>query len=64
TWLANRAGSHTRIEIDGGIDVDTTKQAVTAGAEVLVAGSAIFGAADREAVIRQMHSIDLPARPI
>ena len=33
------------IEVDGGIDVDTTPIAVGAGANVLVAGSAIFAAA-------------------
>jgi ribulose-phosphate 3-epimerase len=41
---------HTRpdieLEVDGGIDAQTAPQAVEAGARVLVAGSAIFGAAD------------------
>jgi ribulose-phosphate 3-epimerase len=32
------------LEVDGGIDADTTPQVVAAGANVLVAGSAIFGA--------------------
>jgi ribulose-phosphate 3-epimerase len=31
------------LEVDGGIDVDTAPRAVRAGANVLVAGSAIFG---------------------
>jgi ribulose-phosphate 3-epimerase len=34
------------LEVDGGIDADTTPTAVTAGANVLVAGTAIFGATD------------------
>ena|SRR5436190_15699358 len=34
------------LEVDGGIDARTAPQAVQAGARVLVAGSAIFGAAD------------------
>jgi ribulose-phosphate 3-epimerase len=34
------------IEVDGGIDLDTARVAVGAGANVLVAGSAIFGAPD------------------
>ena len=34
------------LEVDGGIDAETTPQVVEAGARVLVAGSAIFGAAD------------------
>ena len=41
---------HTRpdieLEVDGGIDAQTAPQAVEAGARVLVAGSAIFGAAE------------------
>ena len=41
---------HTRpdieLEVDGGIDAETVPAAVEAGARVLVAGSAIFGAAD------------------
>ena len=31
------------IEVDGGINLETIELAVTAGAEVLVAGSAVFG---------------------
>jgi ribulose-phosphate 3-epimerase len=34
------------LEVDGGIDAKTAPQAVQAGARVLVAGSAVFGAAD------------------
>ncbi len=36
-------GLATRIEIDGGIDGNTIMEVVEAGAEILVAGSAIFG---------------------
>lgn len=39
------------IEVDGGISPKTVAKAVTAGANVLVAGSAIFGAEDAKAVI-------------
>jgi ribulose-phosphate 3-epimerase len=35
-----------RIQVDGGIDPETARAAVSAGADVLVAGSAIFGAPD------------------
>jgi len=34
------------LEVDGGINPDTAKLAVTAGADVLVAGSAVFHAKD------------------
>ena len=39
------------IEIDGGINADTAKSAREAGCDVLVAGSAVFGASDRVAAI-------------
>jgi ribulose-phosphate 3-epimerase len=39
-----RAGRALDIEVDGGINVETVARVVEAGANVLVAGSAIFGA--------------------
>jgi len=39
-------GPHALIEVDGGVDVDTARRCVEAGATWLVAGSAIFGSAD------------------
>lgn len=45
----------TRIEIDGGIDLENIASVVAAGAEIIVAGSAIFGAADPEAAVRQLR---------
>ena len=44
-----------RLEVDGGIAPDTAKLVVDAGADVLVAGSAIYGAEDPQAVIRAMR---------
>lgn len=48
--LARRhiAGGHLRLflEVDGGIDPDTIEQAAEAGADVFVAGTAIYGAGD------------------
>jgi ribulose-phosphate 3-epimerase len=40
------AGRPIRIEVDGGINAETAAAAVAAGADVLVAGSAIFGQPD------------------
>jgi ribulose-phosphate 3-epimerase len=37
---------HFRIEVDGGVDLDTVGSVVKAGAELLVAGSAVFGHGD------------------
>lgn len=43
------------IQIDGGINKDTIKYAVNAGANVLVAGSAIFGKEDRKKAIEELR---------
>lgn len=48
-------GLDTDIEVDGGINADTAKRVVAAGATVLVAGSYVFGAKDRAAAIRSLR---------
>jgi ribulose-phosphate 3-epimerase len=45
---------NTRIEIDGGIDLGNIASVVAAGAEIIVIGSAIFGAGDPEAAVRKL----------
>lgn len=47
------------LEVDGGIDVTTAPLAVDAGANVLVAGSAIFG--NREGVVAAMNQLRVAA---
>ena len=44
-------GLHYRIEVDGGVNADTAAMVAKAGAEILVAGSAVFGKADYVAAI-------------
>ena len=44
--LLNAAGNEAPIEIDGGIQLDNAPDVVTAGAEILVAASAIYGSND------------------
>ncbi len=44
--MIDALGSPCELEVDGGIDHDTTPLAVDAGARVLVAGSSIYGASD------------------
>ena len=46
---------NVRIEIDGGIDRRNIESVVAAGAEIIVAGSAIFGASDAEAAVRELR---------
>lgn len=45
------------IEVDGGINPETAKLCVEQGAEVLVAGSAVFKSDNPAEVIRQLHSL-------
>jgi ribulose-phosphate 3-epimerase len=42
----DRSGRQIDLEVDGGINPQTAKQAIGAGADVLVAGTAVFGSAD------------------
>jgi len=54
----NRRGlSNMLIEVDGGINLETGKLVVDAGADVLVAGSALFNAADPAEMIRQFKAM-------
>ena len=47
-------GLKTQIEVDGGVDAGNIRALVEAGAEVLVAGSAVFGKGDPEAAARRL----------
>lgn len=49
------SGQNIRIEIDGGVKVDNIRSIAEAGADMFVAGSAIFGQPDYAGVIRQMR---------
>lgn len=53
---ARRLHPKLNIQVDGGVGPNTVGKAVSAGANVLVAGSAIFGADDAAAVIQCLRS--------
>jgi ribulose-phosphate 3-epimerase len=55
--LLERTGSKALIEIDGGVNRETGKLLVEAGADVLVAGSAVFGAKDPAEEIKFLRSL-------
>lgn len=55
--LLNRTGSKALIEIDGGVNRETGKLLVDAGADVLVAGSAVFGAPDPVAEVAALKAL-------
>jgi ribulose-phosphate 3-epimerase len=50
------------LEVDGGINADTIEQAAEAGADVFVAGSAVYGAADPAAAIAGLRARAAGAR--
>jgi len=50
------AGSTAPIEIDGGIGLDNVGAVVAAGANILVAGQAIFGTSDAEGATRALRA--------
>jgi len=61
-WL----GPNQRLEVDGGISPQTIGEAAKAGADVFVAGTAIFGVPDRDfarAVADLRSAADAGARP-
>jgi ribulose-phosphate 3-epimerase len=53
--MIDERGLRVRIEIDGGIDRSNIEQVIAAGAEIMVAGSAIFGAPNPEVAVRELR---------
>lgn len=58
--LLTAAQSTALIEVDGGVGLSNAPQLVNAGADILVAGSSVFGADDPLATIRQLKSSRQP----
>jgi ribulose-phosphate 3-epimerase len=54
--LIDASGKPIRLEIDGGVKVDNIADIARAGADMFVAGSAIFGANDYKATIDSMRA--------
>ena len=54
--LLDAQGNRAPIEVDGGIDLDTVSQVVEAGADILVAGQAIFGGGHPEDATRALKN--------
>ena len=58
--MIDARGLNIRIEIDGGIDTTNVAEVVAAGAEILVAGSAIFAQPDAAQAVRDLRAAALP----
>ena len=57
-WAAKMAETkytHLDIEVDGGVGVKTAASAAASGANILVAGSAVFGAEDAAAAVAEIR---------
>jgi ribulose-phosphate 3-epimerase len=54
--LLSNSGSRAPIAVDGGIDLHTAPRIVAAGADILVAGNAVFGSADPARAIRELRA--------
>ena len=55
--MANTKYPNLEVEVDGGVGVKTAALAAGSGANVLVAGSAVFGAADASAAVKEIRGI-------
>lgn len=55
--LIDTTGSKAVIEVDGGVNLETGKLLAEAGADVLVAGSFVFGASDPGKVIADLAAL-------
>lgn len=56
-------GLHTELEVDGGVKTDNIGEIVAAGADVLVAGSAVFNTDDYAATIRSLRGNAVGKKP-
>jgi ribulose-phosphate 3-epimerase len=52
--MIHSRGLNTRIEVDGGIDIDNIAEIVESGAEIIVAGSAVFGKGNPTQAVRDL----------
>ena len=62
--LLDRSGSQAALEIDGGIDQRNAADVVSAGADILVAASAIFATGDPASATRRLRDAALSSRPV
>ncbi len=54
--LIDQSGYHIRLEVDGGVKAGNIREIAEAGADMFVAGSAIFGQPDYKKVIDEMRN--------
>jgi ribulose-phosphate 3-epimerase len=52
--MLDKRGLETELEVDGGVKIDNIGRISSAGADVFVAGSAVFGGADYADIISEL----------
>ncbi|NHC14042.1 ribulose-phosphate 3-epimerase [Motilibacter deserti] len=60
--LVSRSGAQVWLQVDGGVAADTVERVVEAGADVLVAGSAVYGAEDPAEAVRGLRQLAAQAQ--
>jgi len=55
--LLRKSGAEVWLQVDGGVSVDTIERCAAAGADVFVAGSAVFAAEDPDAMVGRLREI-------
>lgn len=55
--MINKVNPNCLIQVDGGVNLETAPEVVKAGADVLVAGSAVYGADDPVVVVKKLVSL-------
>lgn len=55
--LINEYAPHVKIEVDGGVSVDNALDIIKAGADILVAGNAVFKSTDQQGAITKLKNI-------
>ena len=54
--LIEKHGVQTWLQVDGGVSLETIERCAEAGADVFVAGSAVYSAADPDAMVRELKA--------
>ncbi len=54
--LLDRHGISTWLQVDGGVSLETIERCAEAGADVFVAGSAVFSAEDPDAMVESLRA--------
>ncbi|RZS89384.1 ribulose-5-phosphate 3-epimerase [Motilibacter rhizosphaerae] len=61
--LIDASGGELWLQVDGGVGLQTIERVVEAGADTIVAGSAVYGSADPAAACRELRAAGEAARP-